>query len=73
MMEILRPYSHGLALAGAGGGGFMLVVSQEPNMRLEFESLIAAARSHEDGEIPSDVQFYDVEIDPEGLVAYVLD
>ncbi len=31
MMAALSPYIHGVSLAGAGGGGFMYVLTKEPN------------------------------------------
>lgn len=31
MMKKLRPFVHGVCLAGAGGGGFMYVLTKQPN------------------------------------------
>ena len=30
IMSALRPYVHGMTLAGAGGGGFLYVLAREP-------------------------------------------
>eukprot|EP00047_Mylnosiga_fluctuans_P004512 m.234963 g.234963 ORF g.234963 m.234963 type:complete len:1084 (-) comp12747_c0_seq1:63-3314(-) len=62
LMSILRPHSHGMALAGAGGGGFMYVISKEPDARAAMEALVAARN-----DLPKDIRFHRVEIDPIGL------
>ena len=36
----LRPLCHGASLAGAGGGGFMLLVTKEPNVRAAVEAAL---------------------------------
>jgi fucokinase len=61
-MDTLRPLSHGMALAGAGGGGFMYVISKEPNAGPVMQALVAAQP-----DLPADVTFHAVEIDPEGM------
>jgi fucokinase len=63
MMDALRPHSFGMALAGAGGGGFMYVISKEPNARASMEAIVAGL-----SQTPTDVSFHDVKIDTEGLV-----
>lgn len=62
-MDALRPYSHGMALAGAGGGGFMYVISKEPSAHAMMKALIAGLP-----DTPAEVTLHDVVIDSEGLV-----
>ena len=40
MLRKLRPLVHGAELAGAGGGGFMLLVTREPNARAAVEAAL---------------------------------
>lgn len=56
MLSKLRPLCHGASLAGAGGGGFMLLVTKEPNARAAVECAlddepctVHAVALHEEG------------------------
>ena len=40
MLTKLRPLCHGASLAGAGGGGFMLLVTREANARAAVEAAL---------------------------------
>lgn len=41
MLAKLRPLVHGATLCGAGGGGFMLLITRTPNARSAVESALA--------------------------------
>ena len=62
LMKLFEPHAYGQALAGAGGGGFMYVITREPAMQDVFEELI---QEHFPG---MGVCCYDVELDTTGLV-----
>eukprot|EP00040_Diaphanoeca_grandis_P034079 m.209883 g.209883 ORF g.209883 m.209883 type:complete len:1113 (-) comp33054_c0_seq1:185-3523(-) len=64
MMDVMRPHTFGQAMAGAGGGGFMFVITKEPNASKKMEDLV---RSHK---IPGvdDVRFHEVEVDEIGIL-----
>jgi fucokinase len=62
MMEILAPHVHGQALAGAGGGGFMYLLSKAPHAAADLEALVRSQMEL------SDVKFHAVALDQEGLV-----
>ena len=64
MMDKLRPYTLGMLLGGAGGGGFMYVLTKEP-LSNEF---IATLLQDVDG--AQDAIVYDAEIDRIGMVCY---
>ncbi len=40
MMSVLRPHVYGLAMAGAGGGGFLYVLTQQPKAKIHIEQLL---------------------------------
>ena len=40
LMEKIEPLVYGMALAGAGGGGFLFVLMKEPNVRSQIEEII---------------------------------
>jgi mevalonate kinase len=67
-MDALRPQVHGIGLAGAGGGGFMIAVSREPHARAAMQATVSAM-----GDVPADVVFHEVAIDPLGLCVRVED
>ncbi|EGD80832.1 hypothetical protein PTSG_11727 [Salpingoeca rosetta] len=62
LMDRFAPYAYGQALAGAGGGGFMYVITKEPHARATFDTLI------EEHFRDTGVTCYDVALDEEGLV-----
>lgn len=65
LMEALEPLSYGQALAGAGGGGFIFVLTKEPNMVDEVKNVIKKMA-------PSDeIIFFDVSMDWDGLTVRV--
>lgn len=66
LLEALAPMSYGQAMAGAGGGGFIFVLTKEPNMVDDVKAVIKSMK-------PSDevVDFYDVSVDWEGLTVRV--
>ncbi|KYO37017.1 L-fucose kinase isoform C [Alligator mississippiensis] len=41
MMEALQPYVHGQSLAGAGGGGFLCVLTKEPRQKEALQHILA--------------------------------
>ena len=57
MLAKLRPLVHGATLTGAGGGGFLLLVTKEPDAR---EAVRAALADEQ-------VVLHDVSVDEEGL------
>ncbi|KYQ89136.1 L-fucose kinase [Tieghemostelium lacteum] len=63
LIKILSPYSHGIALAGAGGGGFMIAISKEPTVDIIPELTKQLSLSSEF----KNVEFYQADIDPEGM------
>lgn len=65
LMEALKPLSFGQAMAGAGGGGFIFVLTKEPNMVDEVKD--AVTKMAPSGEIT----FFDVSVDWEGLTVTV--
>lgn len=67
MMDVIRPHAYGQSMAGAGGGGFMYVITKEPNMSEFLESLIKQLpECHE-------VTFHDIMIDTNGLLIEEVD
>ncbi|XP_074644571.1 L-fucose kinase-like [Tubulanus polymorphus] len=40
MMNALRPYTYGMSLAGAGGGGFLYVLTKEPNSADKIRAIL---------------------------------
>lgn len=41
MMNILAPHVYGQSLAGAGGGGFLYLLTKEPRQKESLEALLA--------------------------------
>ena len=66
MMDVLRPYSYGMSLAGAGGGGFMYVLTKKPFDDEFISSLLGAIEGAQDAVV------YDVAVDRIGMTCYCL-
>lgn len=62
MMDAFAPVVHGQALAGAGGGGFMYVITKEPRATAQLQTILATMPDI------TGVQFYPARIDSQGLV-----
>lgn len=43
MMNVLAPYAYGQSLAGAGGGGFLYLLTKEPRQKEVLEAVLAEA------------------------------
>lgn len=41
MMDVLAPYAFGQSLAGAGGGGFLYLLTKEPRQKEVLEAVLA--------------------------------
>lgn len=41
MMDALRPYIHGQCLAGAGGGGFLYILTKAPRQKEALHKILA--------------------------------
>lgn len=41
MMDVLAPHVHGQSLAGAGGGGFLYLLTKEPRQKEALEAILA--------------------------------
>lgn len=41
MMDVLAPHVHGQSLAGAGGGGFLYVLTKKPRQKEAVEAVLA--------------------------------
>ena len=41
MMDVLAPHVHGQSLAGAGGGGFLCLLTKEPRQKEALEAVLA--------------------------------
>eukprot|EP00052_Salpingoeca_macrocollata_P027525 m.261724 g.261724 ORF g.261724 m.261724 type:complete len:1098 (+) comp22752_c0_seq2:1934-5227(+) len=66
MMDALQPLVHGQSLAGAGGGGFLHIITKEPNMHAKVEEILRALPS-----TPPTLTVHPVVIDSEGMVVTV--
>jgi fucokinase len=62
LMAALQPLAHGMSLCGAGGGGFMLVLTKQP----DAADTIRAALRHA-GEAADGVTVHAVHVSAEGL------
>ena len=45
MIDVLRPHIHGASLCGAGGGGFLCLITKKPN---DLRAIRGALAAHED-------------------------
>ncbi|CAC5396601.1 FUK [Mytilus coruscus] len=60
LMEAVRPFALGICMAGAGGGGFMYVLAQDPLKRDVIKQLIPTVKG-------ADAEIYEACVDMEGL------
>ena len=67
MMRLLEPHVHGQALCGAGGGGFLSIVTKEPMSCEAVRSVLALG-----GVDVSDTTFHTVTIASQGMSVTVL-
>lgn len=67
MMDAFAPVVHGQALAGAGGGGFMYVITKEPDATSKLQAIVDSLPEL------TGVEFYSAKVDPEGLVVREVD
>ncbi|XP_071785812.1 L-fucose kinase-like [Asterias amurensis] len=67
MMEALRPYVYGQCLAGAGGGGFMYVMTKEPNAIGQVREILGSLEGLDD------ISIHTVELDHQGIEIEVED
>ncbi|KAM7427969.1 hypothetical protein ABFA07_020983 [Porites harrisoni] len=65
MMEALDPFVLGQTLTGAGGGGFLVLITKEPNMADKIRAVI------EEKKASDEFIFYDVSVDWDGLTVRV--
>lgn len=62
MLQLFGPHIHGASLAGAGGGGFLLCVTREPNAQGLLQQIVADSQI--DGK--ELIEFHKVELDMVG-------
>nr|XP_054765179.1 L-fucose kinase-like [Lytechinus pictus] len=65
MMAALKPIVHGQVLGGAGGGGFMYVLTKEPNQATKVREIIAGIEGTQD------VTVHEVKLDTQGLLVEI--
>ncbi|XP_068943745.1 L-fucose kinase isoform X2 [Petaurus breviceps papuanus] len=66
MMDALKPYVYGQSLAGAGGGGFLYLLTKEPRQKEVLESVLAKTEGLEKYSI------HLVEVDTQGFSLQLL-
>jgi len=69
LMEILKPYIHGCTLLGAGGGGYMLIITKEPHFKNKLEQILTTNKL--DDQIEATV--HEITVDTNGLEHRILD
>jgi fucokinase len=47
LLDVARPYIHGAKLAGAGGGGFLILVAREPHAAAELKEFLRTRDSNQ--------------------------
>ncbi|XP_064610503.1 L-fucose kinase-like [Liolophura sinensis] len=66
MMTAIRPYAHGMVLAGAGGGGFLFIMMKNPNNpKDKVREILATVEGGENAVV------YDACIDENGMTVVV--
>ncbi|XP_041455292.1 L-fucose kinase-like [Lytechinus variegatus] len=65
MMAALKPIVHGQVLGGAGGGGFMYVLTKDPNQATKVREIIAGIEGTQD------VTVHEVKLDTQGLLVEI--
>ncbi|XP_044617315.1 L-fucose kinase isoform X3 [Equus asinus] len=66
MMDILAPHVHGQSLAGAGGGGFLYLLTKEPQQKAALEAMLAKTEGL------GNYSVHLVEVDTQGLSLQLL-
>ncbi|XP_053522615.1 L-fucose kinase isoform X3 [Artibeus jamaicensis] len=66
MMDVLAPYVHGQSLAGAGGGGFLYLLTKEPRQKEALEAVLAKTEGL------GNYSIHLVEVDMQGLSLQLL-
>ncbi|XP_055477454.1 L-fucose kinase isoform X2 [Psammomys obesus] len=66
MMNVLAPYAYGQSLAGAGGGGFLYLLTKEPRQKEAVEAVLAKAEGL------GNYSVHLVEVDTQGLSLQLL-
>ncbi|XP_066098156.1 L-fucose kinase [Saccopteryx bilineata] len=67
MMDVLAPHVHGQSLAGAGGGGFLYLLTREPRQKEALEALLAKTEGL------GNYSIHLVEVDTQGLSLQLLE
>lgn len=66
MMDVLAPHVHGQSLAGAGGGGFLYVLTKKPRQKEAVEAVLAKTEGL------GNYSVHLVEVDTQGLSLHLL-
>uniref|UniRef100_UPI00398EB101 L-fucose kinase isoform X2 n=1 Tax=Pristiophorus japonicus TaxID=55135 RepID=UPI00398EB101 len=61
MMAVLQPHVHGQSLAGAGGGGFLYLLTRKPRQKEEIERILRASEGL------GNFNVHEVEVDVTGI------
>jgi fucokinase len=61
LLETARPFIHGAKLAGAGGGGFLILVARSPEAAVELKGFLSARDSRAGGAV------YEWKVDAAGI------
>ncbi|KAM6430682.1 L-fucose kinase isoform 2-T2 [Liasis olivaceus] len=66
IMDVLQPYVYGQSLAGAGGGGFLCLLTREPRSQVAFQEILAEAA------VLGNFSIHTVEVDTAGFKVELL-
>ncbi|GAB1609418.1 L-fucose kinase-like [Argonauta hians] len=61
LMDILQPFTYGMSLAGAGGGGFFYAVLKDTSIKKQLPTIISSIKGLESAVL------YEASIDPVGM------